>query len=1121
MNARTNKNGYFLREENQNGGKEKKWDERFFLYKIPPYDAYKDVNYLSLGLIKSKIKYENILEKERTKKNKVKSPLYSEHYLIDSQQKKNNIGSRAFKESINDKNKKLIFSIENPNVKLKTSNSKKAYSLTYDGRIYNNKVNLGNKTGKKSITYKFKNDYDSSRYGDNIPIEGGDLFDEFEIIKDLWDKFGVTKKYQENFVNYINNLDRKDNIRQFLFLEKKQMQKFKYDLTQLLKKIIHRNDEINHLKNLIKLYTNIVSDKNFYIERKYEDLQNANEQNEKKVIEDINNCLLSLRVNTINVINQIKNFSITNSYYLYMNKIDLSKIKNDYYYNDYYLLSIKNDLDFVQHSALQNIYDFSSIEGSDPFFLSFTNIPEENQNLKAANKNEGEKSKKLKLPMNEKMLLEVQNCLFFLDQAEILNKGKSNNLNKNRILEFLNRNNSPNRRERINIDNVSGYGIGSSFKGNLEKNILKLKMQSGYDKLFTFIGNSPSPSVDRLKPIKQRNDIPIMTSKQLKEKFNEYELINNLIFENKTDRCDNYEINQNNEEILGKSQQEEKIQKKENIEKDTENEKDKQEEDNYENELENMKNEEEKKKEEKERMKGEEEEKNKLKEKNNKLNKSESIKSQIEEEKKEEEKPKYEINWYTNYLDELTQIYNDYLTIIPNSTKYDFYFPKTAKDFIKGMYPKVLTAKSNKTNSNKICGICGTYYYTSEDNDNDNDIILKIDHISAEDTNKEIITNFLDLIENNLDYKIIEYEFKTNLNNKNDLYEILIEKGFKEYNNNFGKKILRKENPNSKSQKEIGPQIKYDSLSILSLISKIDNDNQNTKKKYNCFAHIINQINLALLINVLKTNDKYKINILSSSSFESSLVKNISKLDNINFNFIKSKNNECLNINELTNNEISQEENNNYAMISNYLNIKIKSLMTLQIDNYLYNGIEINKNNIIKENKYMSNLFFISNLDKNIYIIIYQYNDSFEKYLYKNKTNIYSQFISLFKDNIQNFQMEEDNQNDDSNRKVLWVPAFSIDTNLFCSNIPLSKEIEIKNGENNDMNIEEFNDFLKINYLPDVNSDKNIKMNVNNDDDFIIKDKFLLGICHKKFMDYSNIPLISLINVTSDNFIKS
>ena len=60
---RYNKNVYFLREETQNDDRGKKWDERFFLDKIPPYDAYKDVNYLSLGLIKSKIKYKKILEK--------------------------------------------------------------------------------------------------------------------------------------------------------------------------------------------------------------------------------------------------------------------------------------------------------------------------------------------------------------------------------------------------------------------------------------------------------------------------------------------------------------------------------------------------------------------------------------------------------------------------------------------------------------------------------------------------------------------------------------------------------------------------------------------------------------------------------------------------------------------------------------------------------------------------------------------------------------------------------------------------------------------------------------------------------------------------------------------------
>ena len=1175
MHKRNPKNVYFLREGNQNDEKEKKWNERFILDKIPPYDAYKDTNYLSLGLIKSKIKYENLLEKERAKKLKMKSPFYTEHYMINSVQKKNNIQSKTFKESINDKNKKLIFNIETSQEKGKIFDPKKTYSLTSKHRIYKNKTF----SNEKNITYKYRNNNylikknliindNNSKEMNSFTIEESELYEEFEIIKALWSKFGVTKKYQENFVNQINNLNRKESLKQFLFLEKKQMQKFKYDLSQLLKKIIQRNDEITHLKNLVQVYTNIINDTNFNPDQKDEKLQNLIELKEKQIIEEINDCLLSLRISTINTINQIKNFSFSNSYYFYMNKIDLNKIKSDYCYTEDYILSIKNDLDFVQNSVLHNLYDFDFIGGGDPFFLSFTNVPEEGQpsnNNNNDKKNDGKK-KKLKLPINEKMLNEVQNCLFFLNQAEILNKEKknNNNSNKNKVLEFLN-NNNQNSRDRDNFDNVNAYGIGCSFKGNIEQNIIKLKMKSGYDKIFTFMGNNNSSTYsDKYKPIKKRSEITAMTSQQLKERFNEYQLINNLIYDNKSNKEENNENNKNEDEYKKKDQEVkiqtikviEKEQNLKNDQKENANEKEKEEEkeeNNYENELKDMENKEKeeeekrkkigeeerikkeeeekikkeeeerkKKEEEDERRKKEEEEQRRLQEMNNIMNKSESIKSQIEEEIKEdeqikeEEKPKYEINWFINHLDELTPIYNDYLTTIPNSIKYDFYFPETAKDFIKGIYPKIIIAKEIKPNSNnKICGICGTNYYINDKNE----IILKINHISAVETNKEIINNFLDLIEKNLDFKIVEIDFNNNINNKNDLYEIFIEKGFKEYSNNLEKITLRKENLNKAiNEKEIGPQIKYDSLSILSIVKKFD---KNIKiSNINCFSDIINEINLALLVSNLKFSDKYKIDILGSS-FESSLVKNISKLDNIDFDFIKSKSNECSNIDELTNKDMLPEANHQYAMINNCLKIKINSSMTLDIDNYLYNGIEINKNNIIKENKYMNNLYFIPNIDRNIYIIIYQYNDTFENYLCKNKTNIYNKFISLFNDIIQNFKIEEENEGFDDNKKMLWVPAFSIDTNLFCSNISLNKELDIKNDENNDMKIKEFNDFLKINYLPDANSDKNIKMNVNIDDDIIIKDKFIFAISHKKFMDYSNIPLISLVNVTKENFIKS
>ena len=49
--------------------KEKNWDQRFVLSKIPPYDAFKDSNYLSLGLMKSKIEKLKTQIKDYEKKN--------------------------------------------------------------------------------------------------------------------------------------------------------------------------------------------------------------------------------------------------------------------------------------------------------------------------------------------------------------------------------------------------------------------------------------------------------------------------------------------------------------------------------------------------------------------------------------------------------------------------------------------------------------------------------------------------------------------------------------------------------------------------------------------------------------------------------------------------------------------------------------------------------------------------------------------------------------------------------------------------------------------------------------------------------------------------------------------
>ena len=699
--SRFNKNSYFLRGENNSGAKEKKWDERFFLDKIPPYDAYKDVNYLSLGLIKSKIKYENFLEKEKLKKYKLRNNLYSEHLLIDSQQKKQTF------------NKKLTFSINNSLEKNKTNKEQKtSYSLSNTHNLERKKSSPPKSVGVKKENNYFTNDAENKNGQEKkLTVEESDIMEEFEIIKVMWNKFGVTKKFQENFVNMLNILENNEIIKKFLLLEKKQMQKFKGDLTQLLKKIIHRNDEIDKLKQLISLYKNILIEKKNSKNPKVENAQNLSQRSEQKVIEDINTCLLAVRLHTINVVNQIKNFSMNNAYYFHMNKIDLSKIKNDYYYNEEYVLTIKNDLDFVQNPVMKNLYEFEHWGGGDPFFLSITQKKEEDKNQKN------------KLKISDKMLSEIDNCLFFLNQAELCLQAKKASIpNKNKIIQYLNRTSNTEERNGTATGNSTGYGLGTNFnikgKDNLERNIVKLKMQSGYDKLFTFINNSNSshtPKIENIKNSKKRKDrkIPLMTSQELKDRFIHYEELNSLLNENKN-KEDDYKkrdkeimfqkIKNNMKDNEQKLKQSQKLEEENQYEGELEAEPEAGKEIKIENNNE-VKTEENLNKDSKEKEFKEEE-----------VDKSKQKEEKIEEGKKVQKD--YEAYWYTDSIEELDPIYNNFISNLSESVKNSMDIPKSSKNFMKGIYPKIIVLKDkNDNDKNKISGICGLNYSYTKNNE--------------------------------------------------------------------------------------------------------------------------------------------------------------------------------------------------------------------------------------------------------------------------------------------------------------------------------------------------------------------------------------------------------------------
>ena len=540
-NNKQNKNFYFLRKEDKEIERQKKkWDQRFNLEKKPLYDSHKNINYLSLMYLN-----ENSIEKEKEINKKIKSPLYSGYYALFSQSKKNH-ENKIYKKT--SKNKKLVICMDNSQDKNKNNTPKKTLFST--NSYYSNTKRK--KIDKKNIAFKnkyFLSNQTSPKYEkENMLTMDDDLSEKWKVINGLWNNFGVTKKYKEYFIDYINKIENKKKIKPFLDLEKEHMQKFGNGLKILKKRVEDRNNKIEELKALIKTYTNVISEINIYID-KNEYFEDISKKNQKLIISNINKCLLILRKLTFNVINQIKNISFPNSYFFYMNKIDLDIINNEY------LFSIKNDLDFIQNSVIKKVYDFDYIGDSDPFFLSFSEKKGQNSDVNVEIEDFIKNEKKLKLPLNEEISREVQNCLFFLNQAEILNKTKNNN---NIFSEFLKRNNS---NEKFSSRSSISNGIGCLFKGNTEKKIIKLKTNNENNKNFKLIDNmTSSPSANKIKYHKRNNDKLFISSEQLKEQFHKYDSIKKMINENINEKV-NENININNN--FKKEEKEERKKKKE------------------------------------------------------------------------------------------------------------------------------------------------------------------------------------------------------------------------------------------------------------------------------------------------------------------------------------------------------------------------------------------------------------------------------------------------------------------------------------------------------------------------------------------------------------------------------
>ena len=341
--------------------------------------------------------------------------------------------------------------------------------------------------------------------------------------------------------------------------------------------------------------------------------------------------------------------------------------------------------------------------------------------------------------------------------------------------------------------------------------------------------------------------------------------------------------------------------------------------------------------------------------------------------------------------------------------------------------------------------------------------------------------------------------------------------------------LINNEKGNEENQEKI---INYQNISILSLVSKeelVAAESSSFKIGKYLFKNM-NPLNLNILINSLKINQKYSI----TNSKNSIILSSPEEIQNI-LNYI-TKNNNIPNYNSLQKNideeyiYISEDicQSMQYAYTSSALKFNFSQIISYSIvyNEIVYNGIKINSSSNIIQIEEDIELYTIPTNDENILIYICPYNEKIQEIIkkydkYNNIFNGFSTFVNLinlyFDDNIQ--------ENNGEERKI-WVPCFEIDTQLICDKIPGYQKIIIKNNDDNkELSLFEYDEIIRISIKPKINDNAKEETNEENDDinmddnDIVIENDFLFGIYNKEMKNKYSVPFVSLAYVGKDNFL--
>ena len=378
---------------------ENKWNERFFIEKIPNYDSLRDKNFLNLNIIKEKLRREELQLKGFRKKIK-KSKTNSSHITLESKPIKSLNMPLIITNTENEKIDLFSLKFNNNNPLTITGNNNIRTEYNQQNilkRMYNNLYDLKtNKTEQKTRIMRMNNSFQ----------------EEMNELKDLWKSLGITTEYQINFWKILSKYTDKEIIDRYISYEKKDLIQLKSEIEKLKKEILKRENDLEKLRKIDIIYR-----ENEYMHNYYKN-GDSNEENEEQlnkykdnkiIIEnDIENLLKSLRLHTINTVLLFSKFRNQYNYYFTSGKIDINQISNENQFDYNYLAKVKTDTNFLVDTSLVTLYNFSNFE-NDPFFLSLLKKSEDNNEYKY-------------LTATEDTLNTINQCMYIIDQEEMIFK---------------------------------------------------------------------------------------------------------------------------------------------------------------------------------------------------------------------------------------------------------------------------------------------------------------------------------------------------------------------------------------------------------------------------------------------------------------------------------------------------------------------------------------------------------------------------------------------------------------------------------------------------------------------------------------------------------------------------